>query len=150
MEGLSRREALRMTAGCGLVGLCAQGCSSRAAGQQDNRGSPPSSGAAATPQRPRGLAAVSAVVPGRALDVSAAAGKPAYIVRRQDTVRMLSAICTHSGCLVAWNQETKHFVCPCHGGTYDLQGAVVSGPPPRPLDELPVTVENGKVYLAPR
>jgi cytochrome b6-f complex iron-sulfur subunit len=146
MEQVPRRDALRLAAGCGLVVLCAGGCSDNGAAQQDHPSGSTSSGAAPTP---RVVAEVSAVPPNAPLDVSAAAGKPAYLVRNQDSIEMLSGICTHTGCLVAWQEERSQFVCPCHGGTYDRLGAVVSGPPPRPLDQLPISVEGGTVYLAP-
>jgi Rieske Fe-S protein len=48
----------------------------------------------------------------------------------------LSATCTHLGCQVRWDAATKNFRCPCHGGVFDAQGDVVSGPPPRPLDRI--------------
>jgi Rieske Fe-S protein len=147
MEDVPRRDALRLAVGCGLVALGAQGCSAgRAVGQQDRRSGSPSSGAVHA-GTPRVIAEVSAVLPGGALDVSAAAGAPAYLIRRGGSLRMLSAMCTHAGCLVTWQKQRSLFVCPCHGGTYDGQGAVLSGPPPRPLDQLPITVENGTVYL---
>jgi cytochrome b6-f complex iron-sulfur subunit len=45
----------------------------------------------------------------------------------------LSAICTHQGCTVNFNQGTNRLVCPCHSGVFDLSGSVVSGPPPSAL-----------------
>lgn len=146
MEELPRRDALRLAAGCALVALGAQGCSAgRAAGQQGRQGGSPSSGA--SPAR-RVVGEVSAVPPDGPLDVSAAAGKPAYLIHGEGSVRMLSVTCTHAGCRVTWQKQRSEFLCPCHGGTYDGQGAVLSGPPPRPLDQLPISVENGTVYLA--
>jgi len=41
---------------------------------------------------------------------------------------------------VRWNAPKKQFLCPCHGGVYDRDGRVVSGPPPRPLERLNVRV----------
>ena len=149
MEEVPRRDALRLAVGCGLVALDAQGCSAGrvVVGRQDRRSGHPSSGAVHS-QTTRVIAEVSAIVAGAPLDVSAAAGAPAYLIRRGDSVRMLSATCTHAGCLVTWQKQRSQLVCPCHGGTYDGQGAVLSGPPPRPLDQLPVNIENGTVYLA--
>jgi Rieske Fe-S protein len=57
-------------------------------------------------------------------------------------VRALSATCTHLGCQVRWDKETKRFRCPCHGGVYDASGKVVGGPPPRPLDSVEARVDN--------
>jgi Rieske Fe-S protein len=55
--------------------------------------------------------------------------------------------CTHLGCNYSLDAEKKVFRCPCHTGFFDLKtGAVLGGPPPRPLDTLPVKVEDGVLY----
>ena len=51
----------------------------------------------------------------------------------------VSQTCTHNGCTVAYNAGSQNFVCPCHGGTYDLGGNVTGGPPPSPLTKYNVT-----------
>lgn len=63
-----------------------------------------------------------------------------YLEREGGGYRALSATCTHLGCRVSWNDQTKHFHCPCHGGVYDRDGRVVSGPPPAPLARVNVRV----------
>ncbi len=58
--------------------------------------------------------------------------------------------CTHLGCAYYWNQEGKHaghFFCPCHDGVYDIDGNVVSGPPPRPLNQYQVKVEDDQLFI---
>jgi len=66
----------------------------------------------------------------------------------QGEIRAFSAVCTHLGCLITWQPTTQHvWYCPCHKGTYDTQGRVVSGPPPRPLTRYPVSVREGRVYV---
>ncbi|HEV8269070.1 MAG TPA: Rieske 2Fe-2S domain-containing protein [Thermoanaerobaculia bacterium] len=64
-------------------------------------------------------------------------------------IAALSTTCSHLGCGVSWSDEKKAFLCPCHGGVYDATGKVVSGPPPRPLRRLPLTIEGGRVRLDP-
>lgn len=54
-----------------------------------------------------------------------------------------SAQCTHLGCNVRWRKDESRFACPCHQGYYDTDGAVISGPPPRPLDRLETRVTDG-------
>jgi Rieske Fe-S protein len=59
----------------------------------------------------------------------------------------LSNICTHLGCRVRWIAEREQFVSPCHNGVFDKHGFVVSGPPPRPLDEFSTKIEDGKLFI---
>ena len=47
--------------------------------------------------------------------------------------------CTHNGCSVAYNTSGNNFVCPCHGGVFDSNGNVTSGPPPAALKKYSVT-----------
>jgi len=60
---------------------------------------------------------------------------------------VFSRVCTHLGCLVRWDEKKQQFLCPCHGGVFDPAGNVVAGPPPRPLEKLPVKVEDGVLYV---
>jgi Rieske Fe-S protein len=148
----TRRDALRVLAGAGLgAGLMAVADHGWSARASDDSPAPCATESSASPSpsvsRGREVAPVSDVPARGALDVSAAVGEPAYLVRSGASVRLLSAICTHAECLAAWAPDDRQFQCPCHLGVYDQQGTVVSGPPPRPLDELPTVVEAGTVYL---
>jgi menaquinol-cytochrome c reductase iron-sulfur subunit len=56
--------------------------------------------------------------------------------------------CTHLGCGYVFDDKAGHFFCPCHRGQFDVKsGAVLAGPPPRPLDELPVQIRESAVYV---
>ncbi len=59
----------------------------------------------------------------------------------------MSNICTHLGCRVRWVAEREQFFSPCHNGVFDKHGYVVSGPPPRPLDEFETKIEDGNLYI---
>ncbi len=59
----------------------------------------------------------------------------------------MSNICTHLGCRVRWIAEREQFFSPCHNGVFDKHGYVVSGPPPRPLDEFETKIEDGNLYI---
>ena len=59
----------------------------------------------------------------------------------------LLAECTHRRCILTWQAETATLLCPCHGGSFDLNGNVLGGPPPRPLQSLAVSVKGGTVYV---
>lgn len=55
--------------------------------------------------------------------------------------------CAHLGCPVRWFPQSKLFMCPCHGGVYYANGTVAAGPPPRPLYQYPVKVQDGKLMI---
>ena len=57
--------------------------------------------------------------------------------------------CTHLGCAYHWDQQKNNFLCPCHTSTFGLDGKVLTGPAPRPLDRYSTKVENGKLLLGP-
>ncbi|MBI1744871.1 Rieske 2Fe-2S domain-containing protein [Candidatus Acetothermia bacterium] len=68
-----------------------------------------------------------------------------------------SANCTHLGCTVNFSHEAMegvpypHLHCPCHGGIFDphRSALVVAGPPPRPLPQLPIKInEQGELIAA--
>jgi Rieske Fe-S protein len=90
------------------------------------------------------------------------AGKTTVYVRRRnasiDTDRAdrdslfiaISSRCAHLGCPVRWVDAAERFICPCHGGVYDLLGRRVGGPPVRPLDRFYTRVVAGQVQIGPR
>ena len=59
----------------------------------------------------------------------------------------MSNICTHLGCRVRWIDEQQRFFCPCHNGVFDKDGKVISGPPPRPLSQYEVKIENDDLFI---
>jgi len=75
-------------------------------------------------------------------------GKPTVVSRRNGEFTALSAVCTHLGCIVAYNAGENTFICPCHGGEYDRDGNVIDGPPPQPLERLAIRVEDDKIILS--
>jgi cytochrome b6-f complex iron-sulfur subunit len=74
-------------------------------------------------------------------------GSAVLVVRTPNEFKAFSAICTHLGCLVDWDDQKRQIVCPCHAGVFDLDGRRISGPPPRPLPVYTVNVINGKIFV---
>jgi len=74
--------------------------------------------------------------------------QPALLIRTDGgELRAFSAICTHLGCTVSYQPDSKVIWCPCHNGIYDVHGRNIGGPPPRPLPEYKVNLRNGKIVV---
>ena len=77
--------------------------------------------------------------------------KPVLLVRTAEgEVRAFSATCTHLDCTVQFRKDMGVIWCACHNGKYDLNGRVVGGPPPRPLDEYRVIVQADDIIISSR
>ncbi len=73
---------------------------------------------------------------------------PIIVINRPQTGYIaLSRVCTHLGCLVDYQKEAGILLCPCHGGKFDLDGNVISGPPPLPLPRLALKVEGNSLVI---
>ena len=79
-----------------------------------------------------------------------------YLSRVESGFLALYRKCVHLGCVIPWAADEVseddlategRFKCPCHGGIYDRYGVVHAGPPPRPMDLFPITIENGEVVV---
>lgn len=71
-----------------------------------------------------------------------------YVVRLENNeIIALSNICTHLGCPVRWQEQREEFLCPCHGGLYDVYGAVMGGPPPSDLPRFETRVDQDMLYI---
>ncbi len=74
--------------------------------------------------------------------------KAVYVIKGKDgKLRVLSAVCPHLGCAITWGEAKQQFVCPCHVGIFAADGALVSGPPPRAMDDLEHRIENGRLQV---
>jgi len=50
------------------------------------------------------------------------------IIKEDNVVKKVSKVCTHMGCLLNLNKNTKKLECPCHGSEFSLNGTVLEGP----------------------
>ena len=72
----------------------------------------------------------------------------AWLVKKDDHSAVAFAPqCTHLGCAYHWDEKEKNFLCPCHTSAFSLDGKVLTGPAPRPLDRYVTRIDNGKVLI---
>jgi Rieske Fe-S protein len=71
-----------------------------------------------------------------------------FVLRKSETeVLAFSNKCTHLSCRVNWNQDQQQYLCPCHDAHFDINGKILAGPPPRPLDTFETKVEDGTLSI---
>lgn len=72
----------------------------------------------------------------------------AWVVKQADNrVVAFGPQCTHLGCAYHWEESKNQFLCPCHSSLFSMDGKVVSGPAPRPLDRFETKVEGNKLLI---
>jgi len=75
-----------------------------------------------------------------------------HLVNSEDGLYAISAVCTHQGCLLRWQQQEREFECPCHGAAFDLIGRMKYEPssyrdPLPPLPIMETRVQDGQVFV---
>lgn len=77
---------------------------------------------------------------------------PAILVRLAERdVVAFSQKCTHLGCVVYFEADEDRWHCPCHEGNFDARtGAVISGPPPRPLGRIDLEIREDVIWALGR
>lgn len=72
----------------------------------------------------------------------------AWLVRVDEhNVVAFNPACTHLACAYHWDDGQHEFVCPCHGSKFAIDGRVIAGPAPRPLDRYIAKIEDGKIRI---
>jgi thiosulfate dehydrogenase [quinone] large subunit len=105
-----------------------------------------SSGSHTGAPKGKAIAALASVPVGGAIGFNAPGAGPAVLLRpTTNTVEAYSRICTHAGCLVGYDQQSRILYCPCHGAEFDpARGAQpIAGPAPTPLRRIPVAIDRG-------
>lgn len=76
------------------------------------------------------------------------ADDPAILARLGDRdIVAFSQKCTHLGCVVYYEADEHRWHCPCHEGNFEVRtGAVISGPPPRPLGRIDVEIRGDTIW----
>ena len=99
---------------------------------------------------------VSSVMAAKVGDLAANAAKifrfgnrPGILINTpQGELKAFSAVCTHLNCTVQYDRESSIIWCACHNGKFDLNGQVISGPPPRPLEPYQVNVRGEEIVVS--
>ena len=72
----------------------------------------------------------------------------AWVMRKDEqNVVAYTPQCTHLGCAYHWDEKESNFLCPCHTSTFSIDGKVLTGPAPRPLDRYVSRIEQGKILI---
>jgi Rieske Fe-S protein len=74
--------------------------------------------------------------------------KPGILIKTNEgELKALGATCTHLDCTVQYSKDENLIWCACHNGKYDLNGKNISGPPPKPLTQYNVVVQNDEIFV---
>ncbi len=71
-----------------------------------------------------------------------------FIVRNEEGIYALKAVCTHLGCTPNWLEAENKFKCPCHGSGFYRTGINFEGPAPRPLERYRIVLaEDAQILI---
>jgi menaquinol-cytochrome c reductase iron-sulfur subunit len=74
--------------------------------------------------------------------------KTAWVVKEPNNqIVAFGPQCTHLGCAYHWDDPAKKFICPCHASFFSIEGQVLAGPAPRPLDRYVTRIENNRLQI---
>jgi cytochrome b6-f complex iron-sulfur subunit len=75
--------------------------------------------------------------------------KPGLLIRLSTgEYRAMSAVCSHLQCTVQYRSDLSQIWCACHNGMFNLNGEVLSGPPPAPLEQFEVAIRGTDVVVS--
>jgi Rieske Fe-S protein len=142
----SRRDLLQLGAAAGAASILA-GCNAIGSRQADVV-APPQNGriVLSREQSAKLLASADDVL----VEPQGFDDKILVVHGKDGSLHGLSAICTHLGCTVGYEETLGHIRCPCHGSQFGLDGHNIRGPAQRPLRQYDVRAENGLIALALR
>jgi menaquinol-cytochrome c reductase iron-sulfur subunit len=72
-----------------------------------------------------------------------------WVVKNGQGVTVFAPGCTHLGCAFHYEEGKKQFLCPCHDSWFSLEGQVLTGPAPRPLDRHRSRLQDDKLFIGP-
>lgn len=101
-------------------------------------------------------AATTSVVAGQVGDLKPGSGKVfrfgnqpgLLLLTAAGQYKAFSAVCPHLQCTVQYRADMSQIWCACHNGMFNLNGQVVSGPPPKGLEEYRVDLRGTEVVVS--
>jgi cytochrome b6-f complex iron-sulfur subunit len=101
------------------------------------------------------VTSVNELIVGKATEVPENSGKifqfnkdRVIVINDNGKLTACSAVCTHLGCLVHWDNALNLIACPCHGAKYKQTGEIISGPQPLPLPAFKARVEGENIIIS--
>jgi menaquinol-cytochrome c reductase iron-sulfur subunit len=74
--------------------------------------------------------------------------RTAWVVKEADNkIVAFGPQCTHLACAYHWEASDNKFMCPCHGSYFSIDGKVLAGPAPRPLDRYATKIQNDRLQI---
>lgn len=74
--------------------------------------------------------------------------EPLFVIRTsEENLIGLAGVCTHLHCVLHWDPQQEQLQCPCHEGSFDVNGNVLKGPAARGLQRYRVETRLGEIYL---
>ena len=74
--------------------------------------------------------------------------EPLFVIRTgEESLVGLAGVCTHLHCVLQWDGQQEQLQCPCHEGSFDVNGNVLKGPAARGLRRYRVETRLGEIYL---